>query len=130
MATFEDLNMMASTTSVVKTDQKNQPARSLTFSIENILYPKDNINTQFYGHRPPALPTPTSTKSIPHTPKKRISVESEKGSCDHFNESGEFSTYHRLRTILSYSLVSYSSGCCYVFIVSRLVLFALLFGPM
>ena len=74
MATFEDPNMMASMVTVITTDQRqqqNQLARLLTFSIENILDPMDNINTKFCGHRPPALPTPTCiNNNISHIPKQ------------------------------------------------------------
>ena len=127
MAAFEDPNKMTSTTAVVTTDQRQQPqlARSLTFSIENILDPMDNINTTFYGH--PPLPTP-NYNSISHMPKQQqlfndghdslpdiiifsqlnqqinhmdaqsISFESENSLCSSFNESGAFKlfTYYGL----------------------------------
>ena len=125
MATFEDPNMMASMVMVITTDQRqqqNQLARLLTFSIENILDPMDNINTTFYGH--PPLPTP-NYNSISHMPKQQqlfndghdslpdiilfsqlieqinhMNAQSitENSLCSSFNESGAFKlfTYYGL----------------------------------
>ena len=125
MATFEDPNMMASMVMVITTDQRqqqNQLARLLTFSIENILDPMDNINTTFYGH--PPLPTP-NYNSISHMPKQQQLFNdghdslpdiilfsqlieqinhmnaqsiSENSLCSSFNESGAFKlfTYYGL----------------------------------